>query len=331
MFHAVYLSKATDNSTLADIRELHEDELPQIENGAVTVKVDFSTINYKDGLAITGRSPVVRKFPMVPGIDFCGTVLASAHPDWQAGDQVILNGFGVGESHWGGLAQIARVSGDWLIRRPASLSSKDAMAVGTAGYTAMLCVMALERHGVTPAGGEILVTGATGGVGSFAVSLLASLGYRVVASTGKQEESAFLQSLGAAEVIDRAALSAAGKPLQKERWGGVVDTVGSHTLANACAATRYGGVVTACGLAQGMDLPLTVAPFILRGVSLIGVDSVMAPRALRERAWARLAQDLQRASIDAIAHTVGLAQALPAAEQILSGLVRGRVVVDVNL
>lgn len=330
MFNAIYLTQTADKATHAEVRELEENALPQFDHGGVTVRVDFSTFNYKDGLAITGRSPVVRKFPMVPGVDFSGTVIESAHPSWKPGDQVILNGWGVGESHWGGLSQMARVSGDWLIRRPESLSSADAMAIGTAGYTAMLCVMALERHGVTPASGDILVTGATGGVGSFAVALLSSLGYRVVASTGKQEEHAFLQALGAAEIVDRASLSAPGKPLQKERWGGVVDTVGSHTLANACAATRYGGVVTACGLAQGMDLPVTVAPFILRGVSLVGIDSVMAPRALREQAWERLARDLLRTAIASISSTVGLQEALALGEKILSGQVRGRVVVDVN-
>jgi acrylyl-CoA reductase (NADPH) len=330
MFRAIYLTKASDNSTVAELKDLEDDALPQVENGAVTVDIDYSTINYKDGLAITGRTPVVRKFPMVPGIDFCGTVTASDHPGWKAGDSVILNGWGVGESHWGGLAQRARVSGDWLIRRPEALSSQDAMAIGTAGYTAMLCVMGLERQGVTPASGEILVTGATGGVGSFAVSLLASLGYRVVASTGKKEEAAFLQTLGAVEVIDRALLSVAGKPLQKERWAGVVDTVGSHTLANACASTRYGGVVTACGLAQGMDLPITVAPFILRAVRLIGIDSVMASLTVRAEAWSRLSKEVKRSSIDSIAHTVSLAEAIPVAQQILAGTIRGRVVVDVN-
>jgi acrylyl-CoA reductase (NADPH) len=330
MFRAIYLTKGPDNATVAELKDLSEDELPQVENGAVTVNIDYSTINYKDGLAITGRSPVVRKFPMVPGIDFCGSVAASEHPDWKPGDQVILNGWGVGESHWGGLSQRARVSGDWLIRKPDALSAQDAMAIGTAGYTAMLCVMQLERQRVIPASGEILVTGATGGVGSFAVSLLASLGYRVVASTGKKEESDFLHALGAAEVIDRASLSSAGKPLQKERWAGVVDTVGSHTLANACAATRYGGVVTACGLAQGMDLPITVAPFILRGISLIGIDSVMAPRNVRAEAWLRLGKEASHASIESISRTVGLADALPVAQQILSGTIRGRVVVDVN-
>jgi acrylyl-CoA reductase (NADPH) len=267
---------------------------------------------------------------MVPGVDFAGTVTASDHPAWKPGDQVVLDGWGVGESHWGGLAQQARVSGDWLVRLPEALTTFDAMAIGTAGYTAMLSVMALQRGGVTAEAGEILVTGATGGVGSFAVSLLKALGYRVVASTGKAAEADFLKALGAAEVIDRATLSAAGKPLQKERWAGVVDTVGSHTLANACATTRYGGTVTACGLAQGMDFPVTVAPFILRGVKLVGIDSVMAPVALRTEAWSRLAKELDRDAVGRIARTVGLGEAIDVAGQILDGSIRGRVVVDVN-
>ncbi len=329
MFSAIQLQK-TAEATEASVVQLDDAALPAFATGGVTVAIDYSTINYKDGLAITGKSPVVRKFPMVPGIDFAGTVTTSDHADWKKGDPVVLNGWGVGESHWGGLAERARVSGDWLVRLPGALTPFDAMAIGTAGYTAMLCVLALERQGVAPSAGEILVTGATGGVGSFAVSLLTGLGYRVVASTGKASEAAFLQSLGAVEVIDRATLSAPGKPLQKERWAGVVDTVGSHTLANACAATRYGGTVTTCGLAQGMDLPLTVAPFILRGVKLIGVDSVMAPRALRVEAWGRLAKDLDRAAIGSIARTVGLSEAIGVASQILAGSIRGRVVVDVN-
>lgn len=330
MFLAIHLSKSSDNATVAELKELDDSALPQLEAGGVTVDVEYSTLNYKDGLAITGRSPVVRKFPMVPGIDFCGTVTASHHAGWNPGDKVILNGWGVGETHWGGLAQRARVAGDWLVGLPESLSSHDAMAIGTAGYTAMLCVMGLEEQGVKPDSGEILVTGATGGVGSFAVALLASRGYQVVASTGKANEAGFLKELGAAEVVDRTTLSAPGKPLQKERWAGVVDTLGSHTLANACAATRYGGVVTACGLAQGMDFPVTVAPFILRGVRLIGIDSVMAPHHLRVKAWERLARELKRPAIQAISRTVGLADALQLAPEILAGTVRGRIVVDVN-
>lgn len=330
MFRALYLEQNADKTTAASLRTLDDNALPSFDANGVTVDVQYSTINFKDGLAITGKSPVVRKWPMVPGIDFAGTVSASDDPRWAVGDAVILNGWGVGESHWGGLAEKARVNGDWLVRLPAALQAADAMALGTAGYTAMLCVLALERQGVKPGSGDILVTGATGGVGSVAVSLLARLGHRVVASTGKADEAEYLKTLGAAEVIDRATLSAPGKPMQKERWAGVVDTVGSHTLANACASTRYGGTVTACGLAQGMDLPLTVAPFILRGVSLIGIDSVMAPLALRTQAWDRLAQDVDRSALALIARRIGLAEALATAPQILGGSIRGRLVVDVR-
>ncbi len=330
MFRALYLTQDADKRTHAEIRDLDDSELPAFAARGVTVKVAYSTINYKDGLAITGKSPVVRKWPMVPGIDFAGTVSASDDPRWQAGDEVILNGWGVGEAHWGGLAQQARADGNWLVRRPDAITALDAMAIGTAGYTAMLCVLALEQRGVRPGDGEVLVTGASGGVGSVSVSLLSQLGYRVVASTGKAAEAAYLSSLGAAEIIDRATLSAPGKPLQKERWAAVIDSVGSHTLANACASTRYGGTVAACGLAQGMDFPSSVAPFILRSVALIGVDSVMAPQALREQAWSRLATDLDRAKLASIARCVTLAEALDIAPQILAGTVRGRLVVDVN-
>ena len=330
MFRALYLEQNADKTTAASLRTLDDSALPAFDANGVTVDVQYSTINFKDGLAITGKSPVVRKWPMVPGIDFAGTVSASDDPRWKVGDAVILNGWGVGESHWGGLAEKARVNGDWLVRLPATLQAADAMALGTAGYTAMLCVLALERQGVKPGSGEILVTGATGGVGSVAVSLLSRMGHRVVASTGKADEAEYLKTLGAAEVIDRATLSAPGKPMQKERWAGVVDTVGSHTLANACASTRYGGIVTACGLAQGMDLPLTVAPFILRGVSLIGIDSVMAPLARRTEAWDRLAQDIDRSALALIARRIGLAEALATAPQILGGSIRGRLVVDVR-
>ena len=309
------------------LKTLDDSALPE---GDVTVAVDYSTINFKDGLAITGKSPVVRKFPLTPGIDLAGTVTESSHPLFKAGDAVVLNGWGVGESHSGGLAQKARLKGDWLIHRPAAFTARQAMAIGTAGYTAMLCVMALEKHGVTPDKGEVLVTGAGGGVGSVAIALLARLGYRVVASTGRLQEADYLRSLGAADVIDRAELSAPGKPLARERWAGVVDTVGSHTLANACASTKYGGTVAACGLAQGMDLPATVAPFILRGVTLAGIDSVMAPRALREAAWARLARDLDMGKLDAMTQEVGLQDAIGLGAQILAGQVRGRMVVDVN-
>ena len=309
------------------LQSLDDSALPE---GDVTVQVDYSTINYKDGLAITGKSPVVRKFPLTPGIDLAGTVTDSQHPLFKAGDKVVLNGWGVGESHSGGLAQKARLKGDWLVKLPAAFTPRQAMAIGTAGYTAMLCVMALQKHGVTPDKGDILVTGAGGGVGSVAIALLAKLGYRVVASTGRLQEADYLRQLGAADVMDRAVLSAPGKPLAKERWAGVVDTVGSHTLANACASTKYGGVVTACGLAQGMDFPSSVAPFILRGITLAGIDSVMAPRAVREAAWARLAQDLDTAQLERMTREVGLADAIGLGGEILAGQVRGRVVVNVN-
>jgi acrylyl-CoA reductase (NADPH) len=309
------------------LKMLDDSALPE---GDVTVQVDYSTINYKDGLAITGKSPVVRKFPLTPGIDLSGTVTESQHPLFKAGDLVVLNGWGVGESHSGGLAQKARLKGDWLVKLPAAFTPRQAMAIGTAGYTAMLCVMALQKHGVTPDKGDILVTGAGGGVGSVAIALLAKLVYRVVASTGRLQEADYLRQLGAADVMDRAELSAPGKPLAKERWAGVVDTVGSHTLANACASTKYGGVVTACGLAQGMDFPSSVAPFILRGVTLAGIDSVMAPRAVREAAWARLAQDLDTAQLERMTREVGLADAMGLGAEILAGQVLGRVVVNVN-
>ncbi len=311
----------------ASIQTLDDDNLPE---GDVTVRVDYSTINYKDALAITGKSPVVRKFPLVAGIDFAGTVESSHHAAWKAGDQVVLNGWGVGETHSGGLAQRARVRGDWLVALPAGLSTRQAMAIGTAGYTAMLCVMALQGHGLKAGSGDILVTGANGGVGSVAVVLLSRLGFRVVASTGRMNEAETLKALGAAEVIDRAELSAPGKPLGKERWAGVVDSVGSHTLANACAGTRYRGAVAACGLAQGMDFPGSVAPFILRGVTLYGIDSVMAPKALREQAWARLAQDLDLTKLDSLVREIPLVAALDAGAEILAGKVRGRLVVNVN-
>ena len=296
----------------------------------MSVDVEYSTLNYKDGLAITGSSPVVRTFPMVPGIDLAGVVTSSSHSDWKAGDKVVLNGWGVGEVHWGGLAQKARLQGDWLVPLPGAFTSRQAMAIGTAGYTASLCVEALLAQGVTPQQGEVLVTGATGGVGSIAVALLARAGFTVIAATGKAAEADYLKQLGATDVIDRAALSAAGKPMQKERWAGVVDSVGSHTLANACAQTRYGGVIAACGLAQGMDFPASVAPFILRGVSLLGIDSVMAPRPPRLAAWNRLAKELDPALLDVIATDIGLVDAIGVAADLLAGKVRGRVVVDVN-
>ena len=326
MFKAILISK-TDSAQTAQVTDVDDAQLPE---GDVTVRVEYSTVNYKDGLAITGKGPVVRKFPMVPGIDLAGAVEASGDPEWKAGDRVVLNGWGIGEAHWGGLAQRARVKGAWLVPLAAPLTTRQAMAIGTAGYTAMLSVLALERHGVRPADGEVLVTGASGGVGSVAVALLAKLGYKVVASTGRAAEAEYLRSLGAAEVIDRATLSAAGKPLQKERWAGAVDSVGSHTLANVCATTRYRGAVAACGLAQGMDFPATVAPFILRGVTLYGIDSVMAPKPLRLEAWSRLARDLDPAKLEAITQEIPLAGAIPAASDLLAGKVRGRLVVDVS-
>ncbi len=325
MFEGILITK-DEGGYRADLRSLDEGGLPE---GNVTVGIEWSTLNYKDALAITGRSPVVRKFPLIAGIDFAGTVLESSHPEWMKGDQVVLNGWGVGETHSGGLAGKARVNGDWLVRLPDGLSSRQAMAVGTAGYTAMLCVMALEKHGLLPSDGDILVTGASGGVGSVAVSLLAKSGYRVIGSTGRPQEASYLESLGAVAVIDRAELSAPGKPLAKERWAGVVDTVGSTTLANACAATRCRGAVAACGLAGGMDFPATVAPFILRGVTLYGIDSVMAPRALRREAWNRLALDLDRAKLESLTTEIGLSEVIGWAGKLLAGQVRGRLVVRI--
>ena len=326
MFKAILIDKQ-DGAQSARLAEVNETQLPE---AAVTVRVEYSTINYKDGLAITGKSPVVRKFPMVPGIDFAGVVEASTNEAWRPGDRVLLNGWGVGEGHWGGLAQKARVNAEWLQRIPEQFSSKQAMAIGTAGYTASLSVHALVKQGLTPDRGEVLVTGASGGVGSVAIALLARAGFNVVASTGKAAEAEYLKALGARQIIDRNELSQAGKPLQKERWAAVVDSVGSHTLANACAQTRYRGLVTACGLAQGMDFPASVAPFILRGVSLLGIDSVMAPRELREEAWQRLARDLDIGLLDRISTTVELAEAINAAQNIVAGKIRGRVIVDVN-
>ena len=322
MFQALVLEK--EPAFNASVREVGDDFLPE---GDVTVAIEYSTLNYKDGLAITNKSPVVRSWPMVAGIDGSGTVTQSSSSRWKAGDKVVLNGFGVGETHKGCLAGKARLKGEWLIRRPATFSAKQAMAIGTAGYTAMLCVLALERHGVKPGAGEVLVTGATGGVGSVAVAVLARLGYQVVAATGKAAEADYLKSLGAASVIDRAELAAPGKPLQKERWAGVVDAVGSHTLANAVAQVRYGGAVAACGLAQGMDFPASVAPFILRGVTLYGIDSVMAPIVRREEAWSRLARDLDPKLLEAMTTEVALADAVGAAQKLMAGQVRGRIVV----
>ncbi|MET0180453.1 MAG: MDR family oxidoreductase [Novosphingobium sp.] len=326
MFNAILIDKPEGGQTVS-VSQLDESQLP---DGDVTIDVEFSTLNYKDGLAITGRGPVVRKFPMVPGIDLAGTVRESSHGEWKAGDKVVLNGWGVGEGHWGGLAQVARLKGDWLVPLPAAFSGRQAMAIGTAGYTAALCVEALVQAGVSPGQGEVLVTGATGGVGSVAVALLKKAGFTVIGSTGKEAEKDYLTRLGADGVIDRAELSAPGRPMAKERWAGVVDSVGSHTLANACAATRYGGAVAACGLAQGSDFPATVMPFILRGVRLLGVDSVMAPKAPRLTAWQRLAEDLDPALLEVIATEVGLEEAISTASDLIDGKVRGRVIVDVN-
>ncbi|NMG28563.1 MDR family oxidoreductase [Aromatoleum evansii] len=326
MFEGILIEK-DESGYRASVQELDEAQLPE---GNVTVRVSHSTLNYKDGLAITGKGPVVRKFPMVPGIDLVGVVEESTHPAYQTGDPVVLNGWGVGEVHWGGLAQKARLNGDWLVPLPSAFTPQQAMAIGTAGYTAMLCVLALERHGVRPEDGEILVTGAAGGVGSVAIAVLAKLGYTVVAATGRPQDADYLKSLGASEVVERALFSSPGKPLGKERWAGAVDVVGSHVLANVCATTKYRGVVAACGLAAGMDFPATVAPFILRGVTLAGVDSVMCPRPERLVAWQRLGIDLDVAKLGQISREVGLAEAIPLADSLLKGEVRGRIVVDVN-
>ncbi|NCN97437.1 MAG: oxidoreductase [Rhodoferax sp.] len=324
MFKALLLDNTPDFRV--GITPLDESRLPA---GDVTVALNYSTLNYKDALAITNKGPVVRQWPMVAGIDGAGTVLESSHPNWKVGDQVVHNGWGVGETRWGCLAEKARLQGDWLVRLPGAFTPRQAMSIGTAGYTAMLCVLALEDHGLQPGQGDVLVTGATGGVGSVAIALLAKLGYTVVAATGKASEEAYLKNLGAASIIDRADLSAPGKPLQKERWVAVVDAVGSHTLANALAQTRYGGVVAACGLAQGMDLPTSVMPFILRGVTLAGVDSVMAPLAKRQRAWDRLARDLDLTRLESMVHEVALQDCVAQAQALMAGQVRGRVVVKI--
>jgi acrylyl-CoA reductase (NADPH) len=326
MFRAIVLSK-DDGEFHAKLAEMEEAQLPQ---GDVSVRIEYSTLNYKDGLAIANQSPVVRKWPMVAGIDGAGIVEESSHPGFKPGDKIILNGWGAGEIHWGCLAQKARLKGDWLVALPVALTTRQAMAIGTAGYTAMLACMALERHGVKPDQGEILVTGAAGGVGSVAIAILAGWGYTVVASTGRVNESGYLKSLGAKEVVDRDQFSQPGKPIQKERWAGVVDSVGSHTLANACAQMKYRGVAAACGLAQGMDFPASVAPFILRGVVLAGIDSVYQPMPMRIEAWKRLVADLDRAKLDAITTTIMLPEVIAKAPEILAGRVRGRLVVDVN-
>jgi acrylyl-CoA reductase (NADPH) len=324
MFKAVLVER-DEGPYRASFTALAEGRLPA---GDVTVHVDYSTLNYKDALAITGKAPVVRHFPMVPGIDFAGIVDTSENTSYRKGAPVLLNGWGVGELHWGGLAQLARVKGEWLIPLPAAFTTRQAMAIGTAGYTAMLCVIALEHHGVTPESGEILVTGAAGGVGSVAVAVLAKLGYRVVAVTGRPAQSDFLKRLGAAEVLDRALFASPGKPLGKERWSGAIDVVGSHTLVNVCASMRYRGVVAACGLAGGLDFPATVAPFILRGVTLVGVESSMCPRADRLEAWGRLSQDLAVDKLEFITEEIGLSQVIDRATAVLEGRIRGRIVVD---
>jgi len=325
-FRAIVVEKGESGQSVG-LRAFDEADLM---DGDVTVRVTHSTVNYKDGLAITGRAPVVRRFPMIPGIDLAGTVEASSHAEFRPGDAVVLNGWGSGETHLGAYAERARLRGDWLIPLPEGLSPAEAMAIGTAGYTAMLCLMALERHGVTPDRGPAVVTGAAGGVGSVAVALLARAGWHVIASTGRPQEADYLRALGAADIIDRAELSNPGKPLAKERWAAGIDSVGSHTLANLLATTKYGGAVAACGLAGGMDLPTSVAPFILRGVSLLGVDSVMAPKALRREAWSRLSRDLDRDKLAAMTTTIGLDQVLEAGRQILDGKVRGRTLVEIG-
>lgn len=327
MFDAILVSQKEDKSSEAVLSRLDASDL---SDGDVLVRVEWSTLNYKDALAITGKGPIVRQFPMVPGIDLAGTVEQSDSEDWQAGDRVLVNGWGIGEAHWGGLAQKARVRSEWLTALPDGLDSRQAMSTGTAGYTAMLCLMALERHGLEPNRGSVLVTGANGGVGSVAVMLLAQRGYRVIASTGRTEEKAYLENLGAAEIVHRDELSGPGRPLGKARWAAVIDSVGSHTLANACAHTQEDGLVAACGLAQGMDFPATVAPFILRGVTLLGINSVTRPQVERKEAWSRLARQLDPDMLERTTTEIGLSDAIGAANDLLAGKVRGRLVVDVN-
>jgi acrylyl-CoA reductase (NADPH) len=326
LFKAILIDKTATTQDV-NLVELDDAQLPE---GDVQLSVEFSSLNYKDALAITGRAPVVRYFPMVPGIDLAASVEHSSHPDWKPGDKVILNGWGIGETHWGGFAQKARVNGDWLVALPDGLSTRQAMAIGTAGYTAMLSVLALENHGIKPGDGPILVTGASGGVGSVAIVLLASLGYEVIASTGRPDEADYLKSLGATGIMEREQLATPGKPLQKERWAGAIDAVGGHTLANVCATTRYRGAVTACGLAGGMDFPVTVAPFILRGVTLYGIDSVMAPKTLRMTAWSRLVQNLDQRKLAAMTTEIKLHDVIRAAPDLLKGKLRGRTLVNVN-
>jgi acrylyl-CoA reductase (NADPH) len=325
-FKAIRIEKAEQGQGVA-LASFDESELME---GDVTVRVEWSTVNYKDGLAVTGKAPVVRRFPMIPGIDFAGTVETSSHAAWKAGDKVILNGWGVGETHLGAFGEKARVKGDWLVALPAGMSGRDAMAIGTAGYTAMLCLMALEKHGLKPEHGPLAVTGAAGGVGSVAIALLAKAGFKVIASTGRAQEADYLKGLGASEIIDRAELAGQGRPLGKERWAGAVDTVGSRTLANLLSMTRYGGAVAACGLAGGMDLPASVAPFILRAVSLLGIDSVMCPQEKRREAWGRLATELDRAKLQAMTTEIGLGDVIEAGRSIVDGQVRGRIVVKIG-
>jgi len=328
MFNSLVLNKTDDQKATGKVEEITVSDLPE---GDVLINIDYSTINYKDALAITSSSPIIKNYPMVPGIDFSGTVEETSNNNFKIGDKVILNGFGVGEKYWGGLSQKSRVNGDWLVKLPEKFTTKQAMAIGTAGYTAMLCVLALEKNGVTPEKGEILVTGATGGVGSVAISLLAKLGYNVTASSGRAIHSEYLKSLGAKTVIDRKELSEKGRPLGKEIWAGAIDSVGSHTLANICASIKYGGTVAACGLAQGYDLPATVMPFILRNVTLAGVDSVYCPIEERTVAWERLAQDLNLAHLDSMITTIALSEVVSTANNMLSGKTHGRILVDVNV
>ncbi len=325
-FKAIRIDKA-EKGTTAALTQFDEADLME---GDVTVHVEWSTVNYKDGLAVTGKAPVVRRFPMIAGVDLAGTVEQSSHPQWKPGDRVVCNGWGMGETHLGGYAEKARVKGDWLVRLPDGISTRDAMAIGTAGYTAMLSVLALEKHGLTPQSGPVVVTGAAGGVGSVATAVLSKLGYHVIASTGRMSETGYLRDLGAAEVIDRNELSGPARPLAKERWAGGVDSVGSTTLANLLSMTKYGGAIAACGLAAGMDLPSSVAPFILRGVYLLGIDSVMCPLAQRRLAWSRLASDLDPAKLSEITHEIGLGEVIGEGCKILAGQVRGRIVVKIS-
>ncbi len=326
MFKAILIDQENGKHS-AHLADINESQLPE---GDVTVRVEYSTVNYKDGLLITGVVPLIKKFPMVPGIDFAGVVEESKNSKWKPGDKVLVNGYGLGERHWGGLAQKARVRGEWLVPLPSAFTSRQAMAIGTAGYTAMLCVLRLEQHGVKPGDGEVLVTGASGGVGSVAISILAKLGYKVVASTGRPQEADYLKALGASSLIDRKTIGEPCAPMLAERWTAAIDTAGSHTLVNIIASLRYGGIVASTGIAQGVDLPGTLYPFILRSITLGGVDSVMAPMALRLEAWSRLAKDLDPAKLESMTKEIGLSEALAAAPEILGGKVRGRIVVDVN-